>query len=88
MWGGDVMKRNRCQIISQILEICIGGSNITKIIYQANINFKNANMYIDLLIKYGMLNVNQEPTKKYETTEKGIKFLHSLKKLRDELPEL
>jgi hypothetical protein len=44
------MKRSRQEIITQILEICMNGASKTKIVYQANLNFKMVNPYLDLLI--------------------------------------
>ncbi|HWQ20196.1 MAG TPA: winged helix-turn-helix domain-containing protein, partial [Methanotrichaceae archaeon] len=34
------MRRDKLQIILDILEICVNGANKTKIVYQANLNFK------------------------------------------------
>ncbi len=82
------MKRSRYQIISQILEVCIGGANKTQIVYQANMNFKNASLYIDSLIDNGMINVKQGKKKVYETTEKGIGFLKNIKELNIDLSEI
>lgn len=45
------MKRSRQEIISQILEICTKGASKTKIVYQANLNFKTVNPYLELLIR-------------------------------------
>ena len=45
------MKRSRHIIISKILDICKNGSNKTRIVYQANLNFKTVDPYINLLIK-------------------------------------
>lgn len=63
------------EIASAILEVCIEGSNKTKIVYQANLNFKLANSYLNILIKDGLIYIEDgtSPTL-YKTTEKGIKF--------------
>ena len=81
------MKRSRYIIISQILEICMSGASKTKIVYQANLNFKTVKPYIDLLINSGLLNTKQEPTTIYETTEKGIELIEKFDKLNNELSE-
>ena len=79
------MKRSRQEIISQILEICMDGASKTKIVYQANLNFKTVNPYLDLLIKNDMIQVNEGPAILYETTPKGIRLLESIKRIHDKL---
>jgi predicted transcriptional regulator len=49
------MRRDRLRIILDILDICNSGANKTKIVYQANLNFKAANIYIDILMNEGLL---------------------------------
>ena len=82
------MKRSRQEIISQILEICINGASKTRIVYQANLNFKTVNPYLDLLIKNGLIQVNEGRAILYETTPKGIGLLESIKRIHDKLPDL
>jgi predicted transcriptional regulator len=79
------MKRSRDMIISQILDICASGASKTKIVYQANLNFRTVNPYIDLLTKNGMINVRDGPNTLYETTEKGMDLLDSYKRIQDVL---
>ena len=82
------MKRSRQEIISQILEICINGASKTKIVYQANLNFKTVNPYLDLLIKNGLIMVNEKQVTLYETTQEGKSLLERLQKVHGELSEL
>ena len=79
------MKRSRQEIISQILEICMNGASKTKIVYQANLNFKTVNPYLDLLIKNDLIQVNEGRAILYETTPKGIRLLESIKQINDKL---
>ena len=51
------MKRNREEIISQILHVCKNGAIKTRVVYQANLNFKTVEPYLDLLIKNDLLEV-------------------------------
>ncbi len=67
-----MMKRSKYVIISQILKICEGGANKTRIVYQANLNFRTVLPYLDLLIKNGLLEVTQGKSILYKTTDKGI----------------
>lgn len=78
------MRRSRQEIISQILEICTNGAIKTQIVYQANLNFKRVNTYLDLLIKNDLIKVNEE-SDSYETTPKGMKLLEDIKRIQSEL---
>jgi predicted transcriptional regulator len=72
------MKRNREEIISQILNVCKNGAIKTKVVYQANLNFKTVEPYLDLLVKNNLLVVQHGQKKMYETTEKGENLLEAL----------
>lgn len=81
---GIFMKRSRDVIITQILGICSKGATKTKIVYQANLNFKTVNPYIELLTKNGMIDIKEGQNKIYETTGKGTELLESFKTIRRE----
>jgi len=81
-----VLRRDRMEIASDILDICQGGANKTRIVYQANLNFKTVNTYLDLLTEKGLLVVDlSAPSKLYRTTEKGSSLLEDIKLVRDVL---
>jgi len=80
-----IMKRSRQEIISQILEICINGASKTKIVYQANLNFRTVNPYLELLIKNDLIRVNEERVILYETTPKGLRLLEDIKRIHNKL---
>lgn len=82
------MKRSRDTIISEILEICTDGASKTRIVYQANLNFRTVNPYIDLLVKNELIKVNQGKLVLYETTERGINLLNHFEHIRNELSEV
>ncbi len=82
------MKRSKDMIISQILDICVDGASKTRIVYQANLNFRTVNPYIELLTKNGLLEISSRPTIIYKTTQKGIKMLKDFKSIQNELPDL
>jgi len=79
------MKRSRHVIISEILDICSSGASKTRIVYQANLNFRTVNPYIDLLIKNDLIKVKQGSTVLYETTDRGIELLENFKQINSEL---
>ena len=81
-----VVRRDRMEIASDILDICKKGANKTRIVYQANLNFKTVNIYIDLLTEKGLIEVDlSTPSKLYRTTEKGSSLLEDIKWIRDVL---
>lgn len=80
------MKRSRDTIISKILDICIGGAHKTRIVYQANMNFKTVSPYLELLTKNGMINAqNESKPIVYETTSRGLTLLDTYKQIQDGL---
>jgi predicted transcriptional regulator len=71
------MKRDKLEIIRKILLICKnGGTKKTKIVYEANLNFKTAEVYLKLLIDQKMI-IKEEDS--FKTTLKGAALLSNLK---------
>lgn len=80
------MKRSRQEIFSQILNICLTGANKTRIVYQANLNFRTVNPYLDILIKnQHLIETGQGTQVLYKTTPKGTDLLESINKINDTL---
>ena len=73
------MKRSREEIVSEILDVCLNGANKTRIVYQANLNFRTVNPYLDLLIEKNLIRVSQGQIPLYETTPQGIDMLEGIK---------
>jgi predicted transcriptional regulator len=82
------MKRSKHVIISEILDICKNGASKTRIVYQANLNFRTVNPYINLLIKNNLIEVKQERNTIYETTDRGINLLDEFRHINTQLSEL
>lgn len=72
------MRRSKLEITITILRICLEGANKTRVVYQANLNFKTAQPLLDQLAKNGLIATKRENTTIYTTTEKGIKFIENL----------
>ena len=87
MQGGVILiKRSRDIIISKILDICTDGAHKTRIVYQANLNFRTVNPYLELLTKNGMINAQKESNPVvYETTTRGLALLDNYKQIQGEL---
>ena len=75
-------KRSKDQIIAQTLDLCQGESaNKTRIVYQVNLNSRNAEMYLDLLLERGFLEAIEGDRITYKTTSAGERVLESLRKV-------
>jgi predicted transcriptional regulator len=72
------MKRDKLEIIRSILLICKNGAKKTKIVYEANLNFKTADVYLKLLMHHEMI-IKEGTT--YKTTPKGDELLSNLKEV-------
>jgi len=84
--GVILIKRSRDIIISKILDICTDGAHKTRIVYQANLNFRTVNPYLELLTKNGMINAQKESNPVvYETTTRGLALLDNYKQVQGEL---
>jgi predicted transcriptional regulator len=64
-------RRNKLEIIATILDICDNGSTKTGIVYQANLNFKTVDPYLNLLVKNDLVKKDLKSPKLYKTTNKG-----------------
>ncbi|MCD4820588.1 MAG: winged helix-turn-helix domain-containing protein [Methanococcoides sp.] len=64
--------REKLEIIVDILKV-LKGSEVTKtsIVYKANLNFKRANHYLDMMMQMGLI---EKSTNKYNITETGNEY--------------
>ena len=77
-------RRDRHEIVAEILTIAIGGMIKTHIMYRAKLSYSQINEYLPLLVDKGFLeNTNVlrmgQRTKIFKTTQKGLEFIESLK---------
>jgi predicted transcriptional regulator len=73
-------RRSKEQIIIQILTTSLGnGISKTQIISRVKMDYNYADLYLDLLIKKGLLEVIQGKFALYKTTSKGENVLESLR---------
>ncbi len=76
-------KRSKDQIIAKILDTCMDGANKTKIVYQANLNFRTVKRPLDLLQEKGLLEAIQGEMVLYRTTPEGSRALETLRKAEE-----
>jgi predicted transcriptional regulator len=79
------MKRSKEEIIESILNICKDPANKTRIVYQANLNFKKVDPYLSLLINAGALEASETRPITYRTTSKGIGLLERMRAINAQL---
>lgn len=51
-------RRSEVEIMGDILEVCLRGTNKTKIVYDANLNFTSLNKYLSMLLGLGFVTVS------------------------------
>lgn len=75
------MNRSKIAIVREILHVCwekSEGASKTRIVYQANLNFRSVNAYLeDLLATGAILNDNR----KYKITEAGKALCQQIRAL-------
>jgi predicted transcriptional regulator len=77
--------RSRIDIISVILDAANGGTDgltKTKIMYQAYLSHEQIKEYLSVLIESELLSYDVY-TRKFKTTEKGLRFLEIYNKMSD-----
>ena len=81
MVNGKRQYRSRIQITADILEIAKTGSRKTKIMYLGNLSFDLLQKYLDMLVRFGLLEIHGGPEKNYVATDKGRRFLEDYHEL-------
>jgi len=76
-------RRDRHDIVAEILKTAKGGRIKTHIMYKAKLSYSQINEYLTLLVEKGFLENMTIKRKKqtitvYKTTEKGMQFLEHL----------
>lgn len=73
------MRRNNLDIFADILKAARQGARKTRIVYQANLNFKIVEKYINSLMLHGFLEALEDGT--YITSQRGALFLKQYEEL-------
>ena len=82
-------KRTNDQIFSEILKICMDGATKTRIVYQANLNFRTAKPYLDKLMKNGFIEAVRDGSRViYKTTPQGLDLKGRFEQFHGELDKL
>ena len=74
-------RRSDIDILTDILKLSCESAKKTRILYQANLNHKQLNRYLNVLLEKGLLVKKQTPFRVYQTSEKGHEFINITQKL-------
>jgi predicted transcriptional regulator len=69
-----VKYRNKIEIVADILNVAREGAKKTHIIYRGNLSFKLANIYLDVVVRAGLIRFHSDDAH-YFLTGKGKRFL-------------
>jgi predicted transcriptional regulator len=77
-------RRDRIDIILDILLAARGGATITNVVYLVNLNFKTANEYLEDLISKGLIDQSGESATVYRTSGAGVKMIDNILLIKKE----
>jgi len=66
-------KRNKYELLADLLESSRGGARKTSMMFKSNLSFRLLNKYLDFLLANGFLD---KADGKYFPSEKGLLYLH------------
>jgi len=74
--------RESLDIIDLILLVCMNGTMKTHVMYKCNLNSRQVQDYLELLLKFGLLErATEEKRTTYQTTERGRRFIKAYAEL-------
>jgi predicted transcriptional regulator len=76
----SMVKRNRVEIMADILGLCSKPQTKTQVMYGTNLSWRMLQHYLSQLQKLGLLEIHDE-TKKYVTTKRGKEFIQKWREL-------
>jgi len=68
-------RRDRVEIIAEILHLARRGVRKTHIVYRANLNHAILELYLSRMEQQGLIVRNASPERSIQTTEKGLQFV-------------
>ena len=79
-----MVNRGRIEIMAHILGLCTKPQVKTRIMYHANISFRQFDAYATLLRSHDLL-INE--ANRYIATEKGVQFINAFNQLQDTIED-
>jgi predicted transcriptional regulator len=81
----DFTLRGRIDIIADILSEARNGTKKTRIMYGCNLSYRQLRVYLDFLLKKGLMilnNPHDKNTRIFKVTKKGLAFLEAYSNLQ------
>jgi predicted transcriptional regulator len=75
-------KRDRIEIIAEILGLCSKPKTKTHVMYGTNLSWKMLQHYLSELQSRGLLEVHDESTR-YITSQRGLEFLEKWREIKE-----
>jgi predicted transcriptional regulator len=81
--------RSRVDILANMLKVACGGAVKTRIMYRANLSYRQLVRYLAFLEQRGLIHREDDADNSslYRVTEKGFEFLREYSRLSEYLPE-
>jgi len=75
--------RESLDIIDLILLVCLSGTMKTHVMYKCNLNSRQVQDYLELLLKFQLLEKRETEEKRtiYQTTDRGRRFIEAYAEL-------
>jgi predicted transcriptional regulator len=82
--------RESLDIINLILQVCLNGTMKTHIMYKCNLNSKQVQEYLELLLRFQLVAKIDSATSRsvYQTTERGNRLIRAYAELFDIFDQL
>ena len=74
-------KRDRVEIMAEILCLCTKPQSKTRIMYGTNLSWKMLQQYLSYMQEHELLEIKNET--KYSTSHKGREFVHKWNELKE-----
>jgi len=76
-------RRSRMEVTAKILEFAMKGARKTQIMFRSGINYKEAEILLNVLIQKKLLKVtNMGKKNNFYTTLRGLRYLHEFNELK------
>ena len=80
-----MQNRQKDEIARDIMSVCNGGAQITKVMFHAYMTHGQVKLYLNDLIEKNLV-VYDSLTRRYCTTPKGMQYLATVEKMAELLP--
>jgi predicted transcriptional regulator len=80
-----MQNRQKDEIVRDIMSVCNGGAQITKVMFHAYMTHGQVKLYLAELIEKGLVS-HDSLTRLYSTTSKGMDYLATIERMAELLP--